>query len=370
MIIRYLLRIAGKVRRVILLLLIVLMLFTPFMPTVYAAGYEPKNKIVQIEKMDKNLYVYNNPTTIMIEKEIPKHGTSYLIIDKENNIDPVCDAWFENTKGETIFGYRGSLYTYIQEIPGKGEKEFLERVITTIIHREPQEYANIIKQWEREALITRINHPEIFQAKGPGKFIIDEGLKIYGNRVHKQKQEQKEIHQGNVKAYEDAKKNFTTKRNRMKKKVELKKAFDKYKDSKMTRKELIDFNKFLDRLLEKDLKSFLWWGEYYNMNHEIQDKIISLYDKKCIEELNEYLENPAEYKNEYTWQEKAAIKVGLWILYSESEVEGVDREFHLMLGGSTYDNVKNWLNVELAPLKEHNQKANPIAPTIPIAPGL
>lgn len=93
-----------------------------------------------------------------------------------------------------------------------------------------------------------------------------------------------------------------------------------------------------------------------------------MYDKDCIAEIIELIDDPTkveDYNISYTWREKTEVKAGFWIRYTEP-VKKMDKELHKMLEGNSFDYAKNWLKVELEPLKEHYKKQN-IVP-IPVAP--
>lgn len=220
-------------------------------------------------------------------------------------------------------------------------------------------------------------------AAGPfgkaGNFIIKEGLEIYKDHVKEQKKQDAEFNNKSKKNYENAKKSFITKKRKLQKDryKELKRAFDKYKEMKdhMSRKELLELVKVLDILVWQDKKALLYWGEYYNIHHQIQDLILSISDKKAMEKLNEYLEDPAGHRDEYdinyNWKEKTALRVGLWILYSESDVIGVDAEFHKWMFADGFDRVKNWLNEEVKPKDNQQPNIKPLpGGGLPIIPGI
>lgn len=207
-----------------------------------------------------------------------------------------------------------------------------------------------------------------------GDFIAKEGLRWYKTRVEKAKAEREKEIKAHKINYDDAKKYFISKHDRLKRDGKLKELWDAYKERKddMTRREQMDLIKILDIILEKNSRNLLpFWGEYYNVNHEIQDKLLSLYDKNCIEEVKEILIDPSkveEYEIDYTWHEKAQIKAGFWIRYTEP-VE-VDKEFHKLLGGSSFDRVRHYMKKELRDVEKFNQSVNPMPPVMPIAPGI
>jgi hypothetical protein len=206
-----------------------------------------------------------------------------------------------------------------------------------------------------------------------GDFIGKEGLRWYEKRVQKQRAEQAKIIKEHKINYDSAKKNFISKHNRLKRDKLLKELWDTYKQQqdKMTRKEQMELIKILDIVVGKDRRAFPFWGEYYNVNHEIQDKLLSLYDKESIKEIKELLDDPSKaekYEIVLSWDDKIVLKGGFWLRYMDSQVD-MDAEFHKMVGGSTYDRVRNYMKKELQEVKQHNQ-ISPVLPSTPIAPGL